>query len=284
MQIMEDENITSTVKAFYEKNPFPNYDDLDNIGSLIKRAREGLFAKLLDEQIPFRARILEVGCGTGQLSNFLSIAKRTVFAADISLNSLSLGQGFKEKNKLKNVYFLQMNLFESAFKAKSFDLVICNGVLHHTSDPLTGFKAISSLVKENGYILIGLYHKYGRIITDIRRFIFKLSGNRFGFLDPRLKNLKGIKRDIWFTDQYKNPHESKHTIKEVLSWFKQTGFQFVKSIPRARLFGTFSENEKLFKPEFSGNPLELFLVELGMLFTADRNGGVFIIIGQKKNE
>ena len=64
------EVVRGKVKEFYEENPFPNYDDLDNIGSLIKRAKQGLFARLLDEQVPFGARILEAGCGTGQLSNF----------------------------------------------------------------------------------------------------------------------------------------------------------------------------------------------------------------------
>ena len=52
-----------------------------------------------------------------------------------------------------------MNLFRPVFKAETFDVVICSGVLHHTSDPLTGFQSISKLVKKGGYIIIGLYNK-----------------------------------------------------------------------------------------------------------------------------
>src|ERR1051325_2741349 len=48
----ETQLVTDTVKAFYEKNPFPNYDDLDSKQSLIQKARRGVFARLLDEQIP----------------------------------------------------------------------------------------------------------------------------------------------------------------------------------------------------------------------------------------
>ena len=69
------EDVTEKIKAFYEANPFPNYDDFDSAGSLIDKARDGLFAKLLDEQIPYGARVIECGCGTGQLTNFLSIAQ-----------------------------------------------------------------------------------------------------------------------------------------------------------------------------------------------------------------
>ena len=105
------EKVTHKLKIFYEDNPFPGYEDFDDIGSLIQYAKEGRFARLLDEQIPFGANIFEAGCGTGQLSNFLSIANRTVFATDMSFNSLKLGQDFKERNKLDRVNFLQMNLW-----------------------------------------------------------------------------------------------------------------------------------------------------------------------------
>ena len=140
------EDVTEVVKAFYEETPFPNYDDFDNVGSLVHKARQGIVARLLDEQLPFGSSILECGCGTGQLSNFLSVANRTVVATDMCLNSLSLGQAFKEKNKLKRVHFVQMNLFRPIFQPESFDFVICNGVLHHTADPFLGYKTLAILI------------------------------------------------------------------------------------------------------------------------------------------
>ncbi len=48
----------------------------------MEKARDGLFARLLNEQIPYDARVVEVGCGTGQLTNFLSIAHRSVLGVD----------------------------------------------------------------------------------------------------------------------------------------------------------------------------------------------------------
>lgn len=277
------DDVTDRIKAFYEKTPFPNYDDFDSIGSLVEKARRRVFAKMLDDQIPYGARIIECGCGTGQLPSFLSVAGRTAVGADMCLNSLRLAQGFKERNKLKRAHFFQMNLFRPCFAPGTFDLVICSGVLHHTSDPRLGFDTIAKLVKPNGYILIGLYHKYGRLSTDFRRMVFNMTGDRFLGIEPHLREKKSSGRKAaWFLDQYKNPHESKHTVAEVLVWLKEAGFDFVKSIPKTVMFEPFRASEQLFVPEKPGGWLSMTLVELGMMFTAGKDGGFFTVIARKK--
>ena len=277
-------NVTERIRAFYEEHPFPDYDGFDNVGTLIEKARQGVFAKLLDEQIPFGARVVDVGCGTGQLANFLSVANRTVVGTDLSLSSLRLAYDFKVSNALDRAHFFQMNLFRPCFKPGSFDLVISNGVLHHTADPFLALKTISRLAKPGRYVLIGLYHKYGRMATDLRRVIFRMTNDRLRFLDRRTvsEDLSPAKRKAWFMDQYKNPHESKHTVSQVLGWLDQLGLKFVKSIPKTKLFARFSSGEKLFDPEEPGNWLERRAVELSMAFTGNREGGFFVVIAQKK--
>ena len=279
--------VTDNMKAFYEENPFPHYRDLDSSWSLREKAREGIFARLLDEQIPPGARVIEIGCGTGQLSNFLGLTSgRTMFGTDMCLNSLKLGQAFKERNRIDNVAFLQMNLFRPVFRPESFDLVICNGVLLVTSDPFAGFQSIARLVKPGGFILIGLYNTYGRLLTDLRRVIFRMSGDRFLFLDPQLRDphLGPAKKHAWFMDQYKNPHETKQTMGEVLGWFARSGFEFVNSIPKCQPLKSLSSAEKLFEPTPSGTRFERFLAQTEMLLRGSREGGFFVMIGRKKSE
>lgn len=277
------EDVTDKIKAFYEETPFPNYDEYDNVASLVEKARQGVFAKLLDDQIPFKARVLECGCGTGQLTNFLSIANRTTVGTDICMNSLRMATEFRDKNGLHRAHFIQMNLFRPCFKEGTFDFVICSGVLHHTSDPFKGFETISRLVKPGGYLIVGLYHKYGRLITDVRREIFRRTKDRFLFLDPRnvRSEFSAGKRRAWFQDQYKNPHESKHTIGEVLGWLKETGLIFVKSIPKTKITDRFDSNEQLFEVDRPGSSIERFLVELSMIPVGGDQGGFFTIIAKK---
>lgn len=277
------DDVTERMKSFYEEHPFPNYDDFDSAGTLLDKARRGLFAKLLDDQIPFGARVIECGCGTGQLTNFLSIANRTVIGADLCMNSLRMALDFKQKNGLDRAHFYQMNLFRPSFRPESFDLVISNGVLHHTSDPFAGFQSIARLVRPGGFILVGLYHRYGRLATDMRRMIFNVSQDRFLFLDRHAsdQHVSRDKRRSWFMDQYKNPHESKHTVGEVVGWLRRTGFEFVNSVPKTMPLSPMDESERLFKQQRLGSVVERLAVNLGMIVTGHREGGFFIVIARK---
>ncbi len=275
-------DVTDRVRSFYEENPFPNYDGIEDVGSLIQKANAGQFARWLNEEIPYNVDVLEVGCGTGQLSNFLGVAQRTVFGTDMTLASLRLAERFRRDNGLGRVGFYQMNLFRPPFAPESFDVVICNGVLHHTGDPHRGFETIARLVKPGGHVLVGLYNRYGRVLTHLRRLVFRATGDRIKFLDPRWRRTEiGIeKRRTWYLDQYRNPHESSHTYGEVLDWFSSAGFTFVSSLPRITDGPEPTEQGRLFRPRPAGKPLDRALVQ-GRLLLSGREGGFFVMIGRK---
>lgn len=280
----DSSDVTEKIKAFYEETPFPNYEELETAGDLMQKAEQGFFARMLNAQLPYNIRVLEVGCGTGQMSNYLGLSQRIVFGTDMCLNSLRLAHDFKTRHAIERAGFYQMNLFRPIFKPASFHLVICNGVLHHTADPYGGFVSIAKLVKPGGYILIGLYNKYGRLITDIRRQVFRFFHDRFTFLDPQLRQVSAVgKWNAWFKDQYKNPHESKHTIGEVLHWFDKTGFDFMCGIPNPKAFQNFSEEDRMFTPHPRGTFLDHAIVQAKLMLKGSREGGFYIMIGRKRH-
>ncbi len=273
--------VTRTVQTFYEDAPFPNYSSYDSLESFLKRAIQGVFANLLAAQIPMNAKVLEVGCGTGQLSNYLAATTMAHFyATDMTLASLRLGQEFAAKYDIPGITFLQMNLLRPCIRPGAMDIVISNGVLHHTADTERAFKTIAPLVKPGGYLIVGLYNWVGRVRTDLRRGLYRLFGESMLVLDPHLRqNLAPEKRRAWINDQYRHPQERKHTLSEVLGWFKDTGFTFVSSIPK--IGGHFTENEKLFMPHDPGGPIDRFAAELSMIFSHGGEGGLFIMIGRR---
>jgi 2-polyprenyl-3-methyl-5-hydroxy-6-metoxy-1,4-benzoquinol methylase len=275
---------TGEVLDFYTETPFPNYNDFDDVATFVQRAERSVFAKMLRKEVPMNARVLEVGCGTGQMSNYLAATTPShVYAADLTPASLRLGIDFARANGIEGITFMQMNLFRPCIKPESMDIVISNGVLHHTYDTKKAFMSIAPLVKPGGHILIGLYNKIGRLRTDLRRVLYKTFGERALALDPHLRHdLSAEKRRSWIRDQYLHPAERKHSMSELLAWFEEAGFSFVSSIPK--IAGSLTAEQSLFHAGSPGTSLDRTIAEVGMLFSQlGGEGGLYIMIGRKKN-
>ncbi len=282
----EEEKTRQMMQKFYEQFTFPGYDGIDSPAVLMEKAGKSGFGLWVDQAISPFAKVLEVGCGTGQMTNFLGlVSTRTVIGADQSVASLTLGQRFRDQFDLKNVNFVQANIFAMPFAENSFDTVICSGVLHHTPDPKGGFLEILKLVKPGGTILIGLYNTYARIPLGLRKLLFTATGNTFRKLDAhmRRKDVDTSKKEIWFADQYKNPHESWHSVDEVLKWFDEAGVEYLSGVPD--IAGKIEGEEsgmRLFEKHPRGSALQHVMKQLGWMGTIGREGGLFVLVGRKK--
>jgi 2-polyprenyl-3-methyl-5-hydroxy-6-metoxy-1,4-benzoquinol methylase/uncharacterized protein YbaR (Trm112 family) len=277
------QDMTPLVQQFYEKTPFPNYEDVDTSRALLEKARAGLFARLLNEQIPYGARVVEIGCGTGQLTNFLAIANRTMLGVDVCLNSLRLAQKFKMEQGLDRARFAQMNLFRPGLRDCFFDYVISNGVRHHTADCRAAFRRISKLARPGGFVIVGLYNSYSRQIHYARRALHRWTGLTSRWMDRRFRTMKAArKREVWFQDQYCHPHETCHTLDELLSWMEESDLEFVNSIPKPVPGPVLTEDEHLFEPRSPGTALSRCLSQLADLRSDYREGGFFLVIGRKR--
>ena len=277
------DDVTDAVKAFYEETPFPNYEGLDTRDSLRRKAGAGVFGRMLDEQIPHACKILEVGCGTGQMTNFLAMRwGRSAIGADLCMNSLRLASDFRDRFGIVNAHFVQINLFRPPFPPASFDVVFSNGVLHHTSDCHGAFRAIAPLVKPGGVIMVGLYNRLGRLPTLWRRALIERFGRAAMPLDRRLRGTaEDLRRQAWYMDQYRHPHETRHGMDEVLSWFDAAGFDFTASVPTIGDV-EFSDRIALFETAPPGSRMDRLSTEIEMLLSGGRDGGLFIMAGRRR--
>ncbi len=276
--------LSAKVRRFYEEHPFPNYDGFESVGDLLARASRSIYAAMLDEQIPVGARVLEVGCGTGQLSSFLSVGGRAVVGADMSLASLRLASEFKLKHGLRDCSFLHADLFDLPLKSEAFDIVICKGVLHHTPNPKAGLEAILRMLRPGGYIIVGLYNKIARIPTSLRRIWFRFFRGNPRSVDFVLRTMvkSDEKAQSWFLDQYAHPHESRHTIDEVLQWLEEFNVESLHCVPPAKLGEAFDAGRPLFASRPKGTKLERWLTQAKWIFTIGREGALFDVVGRKR--
>ena len=277
---LEDGNSLTKIQSdFYNDVKFPNYDNVEDFGSLLDKSRRNIFVKKLDDEIPMRSNILEASCGTGQMSIVLSRYARQIYGIDLSKGSLIEAKQFINSNDIKSVHLFRMNIFKLFFEENTFDVIISNGVLHHTYNPKLAFSKLVRVLKPRGIIVIGLYHRYGRIIQKIRQSLIKNFGDSFKFLDKRFREkISDKKKYAWFLDQYKNPSETTHTYLEVLNWFKVENIEFLSSIPF-----DFNPENKLFKKREAKNRFEIFLNEISLAFNLRQisEGGFFVMIGKK---
>ena len=106
------DELTEDMSNFYNEVKFPNYDDFDDYASLYDKGMSNLFTQRLDRELNYASKVLELGCGTGQLSLFLARGNRQVYGVDISNGSLLVGEKFRRDNKVSNAYFMKMDVFD----------------------------------------------------------------------------------------------------------------------------------------------------------------------------
>jgi 2-polyprenyl-3-methyl-5-hydroxy-6-metoxy-1,4-benzoquinol methylase len=281
-QISDD--ITKKVANFYNIKPFPNYNDNDNRQTLLHKGNKNQLTCKFKNHVGFSKNILEVGPGTCQVSIYLAIGTNNqIVALDPALESLKLGQKFAKLNNIKNINFVNADIFDDVLEKNVFDFVWCNGVLHHTKDPYNAFKIILKSVKKDGYIVIGLYNKFGRIRTKIRKFFYKMFGKKLlMLLDPMIRVIKKNSEEqteAWIRDQYRHPVESLHTFGEILGWFKSNNVEFVNSIPSCNFI---FNNKNIFEKVVDGNLISRILNQISMIFSPlGKDGGLFVFIGKK---
>ena len=284
-------NKMNKVQEFYNETPFPDYElsRFENKDSLKNHAK--LFPNILDRSIKNDASIIDVGTGTGQLSAFLSLERTEVYGIDFSDSSLNKAKALKEKLDLNSLTLLKIDITnpdEIKIIDKQFDYLLCLGVLHHTGNAYQSFKNILPLLKSGGFIAIGLYNRYGRIPLKIRkvlaRTIFK---NNQKVKDNYIKIQIGDVADKerargWWNDQYNHPHETTHTIGQVLKWFKENNIEYIETLPSS----SFKDKPIEFcgvwnKSIYPYLPLR-FYHQLTWISKTNNEGGYWITFGRKK--
>ncbi|MBC8501285.1 MAG: class I SAM-dependent methyltransferase [DPANN group archaeon] len=283
---MKKKKINKLIGEFYNKYPFPGFD-LDNYNS-----KESLYfyantyGKLLADQIPENVKIIDFGCGTGRHSCLLGIKNRKILGTDISDRSLKIANKLKKKLGFKNVNFKKQDLFNLKINHKA-DYIICIGVLHHTYNIEKSFEEIITYLKPNGYIIIGLYNTYGRLITKLLRALNKISFNFIEKLDFYINNIakSKVEKDMWRYDMYRCPFESTISIGKVLKIFKRNNIEYINSFPNKIALNEEvwpRECEKLFSKTKEGKWWEHAIIQFKWIFKEYKAGGLFMMIGRKK--
>lgn len=170
--------VSRLVQDQYEENPYPRWvRPAPETPNTIANFLSSHFPQARFERPAGLKDILIAGCGSGQGS--IAMARRfgdtNMVAVDLSLASLGYARRKSEELGLPIAY-AQADILELEKTDRQFDLIESIGVLHHMADPFAGWRALLSLLRPGGFMLLGLYSEMARRAVMAARALIKERG------------------------------------------------------------------------------------------------------------
>ena len=120
------------------------------------------------------------------------------------------------------------------FKKNTFDIVFCNGVLHHTSDFKKGIKELYRICKPGGYIYLYLYGK-GGLYWMARKKMNKLIKSIPQDYSQKVLDLIGMPSNRFiFMDNWYVPYERHCSHKEIYKILQSLGVKSIEKMKKGR--------------------------------------------------
>jgi SAM-dependent methyltransferase len=249
-------DFSEEVRAFYEDMPYPApLTSLDEHRDLYRNPdrRRALFHLMWPtEQLRGNQEILVAGCGTSQAARFaLREPDARVTAIDISETSLRHTRDLKRMYELDNLELHQLPIERVQQLGRSFDLVVCTGVLHHLPDPDVGLRALRDVLKPQGAMRLMVYAPYGRAGIYMMQEYCRLL--RIGTSQSELRDLGAalealpadhpisgfLRRAMDFrqpeglADALLHPLDRAYSVPELYGWLERCGMSFGRWMEQA---------------------------------------------------
>ena len=259
--VMKSQTVTHSkmadqVRAFYDKHPYP--PPVNSLGDYRRRwENEGRRRADFHLFFPDRAyqadqAILVAGCGTSQAAKYaLRQPEAQVVGIDVSQTSIQQTAALRRKYKLDNLELRQLPLERATELERSFDKIICTGVLHHLPNPDAGLSALHQVLKPDGAMHLMVYATYGRSgIYMLQEYARRLELghtdqdiNNFAAalmalpLDHPLARLLGESPDFQrkdaLADALLNPMDRAYTVPQLLDFLERCGLTFGRWVRQA---------------------------------------------------
>ena len=146
------ENGTNEIESFSsEWKKFNRFSERE-----IKSAGDQYFDIVSDTMLNSSSIVLDIGCGSGRWTRYVSDRAGFVEAIDLIHGIHHALELNKDK---KNVRITQAGVDNIPFADNSFDFIFCLGVLHHLENTENALQKAVQKLKKDGHFLIYLYYK-----------------------------------------------------------------------------------------------------------------------------
>lgn len=244
------------VRDFYERMPYPGpVASLGPDRTLYadpEHRRAHFHLTWPTEQSRGDLKILIAGCGTSQAAKYaLREPSAQITAIDLSETSVRHTRDLQQKHNLDNLELHQLPIERVQELGRSFDLIVCTGVLHHLPDPDAGLRALRDVLRPQGAMRLMVYARYGRTgiymmqeycrlldigvsdndLRDLGDALAALPANHP--ISGILRRAKDFRRPEAMADALLHPQDRAYTVPELYAWLDRCGISFGRWIEQA---------------------------------------------------
>jgi 2-polyprenyl-6-hydroxyphenyl methylase/3-demethylubiquinone-9 3-methyltransferase len=121
--------------------------------------RLALFTGAARQVLPPGGRILDFGCGAGNISLALAEGGFDVVGVDGALGMLEAGRAEAERRGLARVSFERMDAAEVRLEPEAYDGIVCSSVIEYVPDDARLVSDLIRAIRPGGHLLISVPHK-----------------------------------------------------------------------------------------------------------------------------
>ncbi len=164
-----------------------NPQEIERLAAQQPGVEEALRLALARCALPPRARVLEIGCGTGILTRALATALPDARITAIDRDARLLAEA-RRRCAERHIRFERQDAAALPYAARSFDLAICRYVLMHQEAPLVVVGEMHRLVAPGGYAIAfepdwGARAVYPPNAGEARLLELAIAARRYGWPD-----------------------------------------------------------------------------------------------------
>jgi 2-polyprenyl-3-methyl-5-hydroxy-6-metoxy-1,4-benzoquinol methylase len=156
------------------------------------RKRVDFIASILAEQLPPRAKVLDVGCGNGVISRHLGRLGFQVTGIDVSERTIEKARSI---DPLPNVQFITKSAEALVAEGTRYDAVICSEVLEHLDNPGALLEVLYATLSDKGRLIVTVPNGKGPRESLVTRPVLRMRA-RNGWL---WKTVVGAKRLLGYS-------------------------------------------------------------------------------------
>jgi ubiquinone/menaquinone biosynthesis C-methylase UbiE len=235
MTLTPAEQLTAIVYG----DTFALYDEAE-FDAFVQPFYERLAANGIPTEVFRGARCLDAGCGGGRGSVLMAeCGAAEVVGVDLSERNVDTCRGRAERRGLTQCSFVQGSLMEIPFPDAAFDVVWCNGVLHHSEDPDRGLAELTRILRPGGRLWLYLYGSGGIywLMVDWVRDLLAGRDVRGCIYQLRLMSTP-VRRIAEWIDDWFAPFLRRYTVADVRTRLEELGFADTEPLGGGTVYDT----------------------------------------------